>query len=80
MVQVNAEQHRDRLADGTRDTGAEGATIEYTTMRLAVQQLRRNTRERQVRARARLERGQYGICQVCHQPINADRLKALPYA
>ena len=28
----------------------------------------------------RIERGQYGICEACHQPIAAVRLKAVPTA
>ncbi len=31
-------------------------------------------------ALTRVEKGSYGICQVCEQPIHPDRLRALPYA
>ena len=29
---------------------------------------------------ARIDNGQYGICQVCDVPINKERLKAMPYS
>jgi RNA polymerase-binding transcription factor DksA len=32
------------------------------------------------RAIAHIDNGQYGICQVCDEPISKDRLKALPYS
>jgi RNA polymerase-binding protein DksA len=32
------------------------------------------------KALARLDRGQYGICEACNQPIAAKRLQALPCA
>jgi DnaK suppressor protein len=32
------------------------------------------------RAIALIDNGQYGICQVCDEPISKDRLKALPYS
>jgi DnaK suppressor protein len=28
----------------------------------------------------RIDNGQYGICQVCGEPINKERLEALPYS
>ncbi|HUZ01692.1 MAG TPA: TraR/DksA C4-type zinc finger protein [Thermomicrobiaceae bacterium] len=28
----------------------------------------------------KMDRGQYGVCDECHQPIAQDRLEALPYA
>lgn len=32
------------------------------------------------RALARLETGQYGVCESCHQPIPQERLELLPFA
>ncbi len=29
---------------------------------------------------ARIDKGEYGVCQVCGQPVNKERLKAVPYA
>ena len=29
---------------------------------------------------ARIDNGQYGICQVCDEPIGKERLEALPYS
>ncbi|MDI1229924.1 TraR/DksA family transcriptional regulator [Methylobacter sp. G7] len=29
---------------------------------------------------ARIDKGQYGLCQVCGQPISKERLKAIPYS
>ncbi len=31
-------------------------------------------------ALSRLDKGQYGLCQVCGQPISKERLKAIPYS
>jgi RNA polymerase-binding transcription factor DksA len=28
----------------------------------------------------RIDNGQYGICQVCNEPISKERLEALPYS
>ncbi|MEW6619268.1 MAG: TraR/DksA C4-type zinc finger protein [bacterium] len=28
----------------------------------------------------RVEKGEYGICESCHRPINEERLQAMPYA
>jgi DnaK suppressor protein len=28
----------------------------------------------------RIDRGQYGLCQVCGEPIGKERLKAIPYS
>ncbi|TAN67015.1 MAG: TraR/DksA family transcriptional regulator [Methylobacter sp.] len=28
----------------------------------------------------RIDKGQYGLCQVCGQPISKERLKAVPYS
>lgn len=32
------------------------------------------------KAIARIDSGEYGICEVCGEPIRAERLKALPYS
>jgi len=29
---------------------------------------------------ARIDNGQYGMCQICDEPINKERLEALPYS
>lgn len=29
---------------------------------------------------ARIDKGQYGLCQVCGKPISKERLKAVPYS
>jgi RNA polymerase-binding transcription factor DksA len=29
---------------------------------------------------ARIDNGQYGLCQVCDEPISEERLEALPYS
>ena len=31
-------------------------------------------------ALARLDKGQYGLCQICGLPISKERLKAIPYS
>jgi DnaK suppressor protein len=40
----------------------------------------RNEIEMIKQAIARIDNGQYGICQVCEEPISNERLKALPYS
>ncbi len=42
-------------------------------------QLREALREVE-QAIARLDRGTYGVCEVCHQPISPARLEAMPTA
>ncbi len=36
--------------------------------------------EKVKQAISRLDSGNYGICEVCGEPINKERLKAIPYA
>ncbi|MDP3839986.1 MAG: TraR/DksA C4-type zinc finger protein [Methylococcales bacterium] len=31
-------------------------------------------------ALSRIESGEYGVCQVCGEPINVERLKVIPYS
>jgi DnaK suppressor protein len=47
-------------------------------LRKALDASTRNTLEGVTRALARLGDGSYGICTDCHQPIERDRLLALP--
>jgi len=36
--------------------------------------------EKVKQAIARIDKGQYGICQVCGEPISKERLKAIPFS
>lgn len=39
----------------------------------------RMERERVSEAIARIDKGEYGICELCGEPIKVERLKAVPY-
>ena len=64
------DQHPSDLGSETFERGKDVALRENTARLLA-----------QVEAALeRLDRGEYGICQACGRPIEAERLEALPYA
>jgi len=70
---------RDANADDEHDP--EGQTIAYERSQLAamIRQARAHLDEIAAAA-ARLAVGSYGICEVCHQPIGAERLEGRPTA
>jgi RNA polymerase-binding transcription factor DksA len=37
-------------------------------------------RDRVKEAISRIDRGEYGICELCGEPIKEERLKAVPYS
>jgi DnaK suppressor protein len=70
---------RDTNADDEHDP--EGATIAFERSQVGalVAQARDHLSEIDA-ALARLEAGQYGTCEVCHEPIPGGRLEARPSA
>lgn len=57
------------------------ADIVYEEERLLSVRARLRDRQSLIEAALlKIDRGQYGYCEECHQPIPQDRLDALPYA
>ena len=70
---------RDSNADDEHDP--EGQTIAYERSQLsAVAQQTRDHLAEVEAALGRVAEGTYGICEVCHRPIAAERLEARPTA
>jgi DnaK suppressor protein len=60
---------------------ADAGTVTFERERdLSLSQNARDLVEKIERALARMDRGTYGRCQACGQPIEPERLDALPYA
>lgn len=60
---------------------ADSATETFERERdLSLEENVRNMLEGVTSALARVEKGTYGVCDVCGDPIAVERLKALPYA
>jgi DnaK suppressor protein len=47
---------------------------------LTLEHAEETIRQQVVEALERLDRGTFGVCEQCHQPISRDRLEAIPYA
>lgn len=73
-----AEASADRSADPDNVDG--GAIEVEMEMDLAMIQNARDLLERVKHAQDRMDKGQYGICEVTGEPIPVARLEALPYA
>lgn len=73
-----AEAKADRSADPDNVDG--GAIEVEMEMDIAMVQNARDLLERVTHAQDRMEKGQYGICEVTGDPIPLTRLEALPYA
>jgi RNA polymerase-binding transcription factor DksA len=70
---------RDANADDEHDP--EGQTIGYERAQLsAMIRLARTHQEELNAAEARVAAGTYGICEVCGQPVGAERLEGKPTA
>lgn len=73
------EASRDSNADDEHDP--EGQTIAYERSQLAALHAQAVEHLREVDAAiGRLRAGTYGICEVCHRPIDTRRLEARPTA
>ncbi len=75
-----------RLAEGSADRSADpdnvdgGAIAVELEMDLSMVQNARDLLVRVIHAQDRMEKGQYGVCEITGQPIPIARLEALPYA
>lgn len=80
------EREESRLAEASADRSADpdnvdGGAIEVEMeMDIAMVDNARGLLERVKHAQNRMEKGQYGICEVTGEPIPVARLEALPYA
>ena len=81
------EQDMAELFAASRDTNAddehdpEGQTIAYERSQLAAMIRQASVHRDEIDAAAeRVARGTYGVCEVCAQPVGADRLEAKPTA
>jgi DnaK suppressor protein len=80
------EREQSRLAEASADRSADpdnvdGGAIEVEMeMDIAMVDNARSLLERVKHAQDRMEKGQYGICEVTGEPIPVARLEALPYA
>jgi DnaK suppressor protein len=81
----------DRLAKITRDVKHEDVPLEKDFAELATQSendevldflgnAARAERDRVQQAIARIDSGEYGICELCGDPIKKERLEAVPYS
>ncbi len=86
ISQHEREREQSRLAEASADRSADpdnvdGGAIEVEMeMDIAMVDNARGLLERVKRAQDRMEKGQYGICEVTGEPIPLARLEALPYA
>ncbi len=55
------------------------STAERNKVLAVIERLRENLRDVELALR-KIDRGDYGICERCGQPINPERLEAIPYA
>lgn len=55
------------------------STAERNKVLAVVERLRENLHDVDV-ALAKIEKGTFGVCERCGEPINAERLEAIPYA
>jgi RNA polymerase-binding protein DksA len=86
ISQHEREREQSRLAEASADRSADpdnvdGGAIEVEMeMDIAMVDNARGLLERVKHAQDRMEKGQYGICEVTGEPIPLTRLEALPYA
>jgi RNA polymerase-binding transcription factor DksA len=77
---VKPTHSRDRSTSKAVSLSHLGETTDSATMNLSLRKLKRRERDKNARAQARRENGEYGICQDCRQAISEARLAVLPYA
>ncbi len=85
------EELDDRLAKITADVKHENVELEKDFAELATQSendevidylgnAARMERDRVKEAITRIDKGEYGICELCGEPIKKERLEAVPYS
>ena len=77
--QTRLARERDRTIEHLQAPASAEPTNEEDVIGQSVQKERQLRLDRIQQAQARLDRGEYGICQTCGQPIAKERLLALPY-
>lgn len=55
------------------------STAERNKVLAVIERLRENLQDVDI-ALGKIEKGTYGVCERCGEPINAERLEAIPYA
>jgi DnaK suppressor protein len=82
LADLGADPDEDSLAEGTFDFGfADSAqsTAERGKVLALVDRLRDQLRDVE-RALVKIDKGTYGTCDRCGEPISRERLDALPYS
>ncbi|CAG7856859.1 hypothetical protein MCAMS1_01510 [biofilm metagenome] len=85
------EELDERLSKITADVKHETVELEKDWEEMAIQSendevidylgnAARMERDRVKEAIARIDKGEYGICELCGEPIKEERLKAVPYS
>ncbi len=76
-LEADTSMERGVDAEDEGDTAADEALLGVS---IAIMNRERDTLHAVVEALAKLERGNYGLCEDCDTPIPAERLMALPWA
>lgn len=85
LAELEAEQERARVAETAAErspdpNSAEGGSIVFEYEKeFSVARNARDLLAKVQNAERRLEKGKYGVCEVCGDPIPMARLEALPY-
>lgn len=86
IAELEREREESRLAESPSEhnadpENADGGSLAFEMeMELSVEQNAREILDKVKHAQDRMEKGEYGICEVTGQPIPVMRLEALPYA
>ena len=81
VVSGELAEHNGDLADYDDHHPADAASETYErTKEYALNENFHDLLEQVAKAIAKLDDGTYGVCDRCNAAINADRLKAIPYA
>jgi RNA polymerase-binding protein DksA len=83
LTEMGADPDQENTVDGLDfDFGfADSAqsTAERNKVLAVIERLRENLQDVDI-ALAKIEKGTYGVCERCGEPINPERLEAIPYA
>jgi len=76
-----SKQTHEKLTDGVvQDTADEVQSLSMENLQSSLQRTEIDELHLMVDALARIERGEYGICIDCGEPISEKRLENFPYA